>query len=95
MQTFFFFELSFIFISGLICFCFSGIFVYLNYLVPATRQEILEILLNGLKRLEYRGYDSAGKFGAFGMILVLRSSYANLWTVVETHVKYMYTHHNV
>ncbi|XP_064599954.1 glutamine--fructose-6-phosphate aminotransferase [isomerizing] 1-like isoform X2 [Liolophura sinensis] len=37
-----------------------GIFVYLNYLVPATRQEILEILLNGLKRLEYRGYDSAG-----------------------------------
>ena len=37
-----------------------GIFAYLNYLVPAKRKEILEILINGLKRLEYRGYDSAG-----------------------------------
>jgi len=37
-----------------------GIFAYLNYLTPKTRQEILELLVNGLKRLEYRGYDSAG-----------------------------------
>ncbi|KAK6187460.1 hypothetical protein SNE40_005485 [Patella caerulea] len=37
-----------------------GIFAYLNYLVPATRKEILDILINGLKRQEYRGYDSAG-----------------------------------
>ncbi|XP_045211628.1 glutamine--fructose-6-phosphate aminotransferase [isomerizing] 2-like isoform X8 [Mercenaria mercenaria] len=37
-----------------------GIFAYLNYLVPATRKEILEILITGLKRMEYRGYDSAG-----------------------------------
>uniref|UniRef100_A0A0B7AXZ5 glutamine--fructose-6-phosphate transaminase (isomerizing) n=1 Tax=Arion vulgaris TaxID=1028688 RepID=A0A0B7AXZ5_9EUPU len=37
-----------------------GIFAYLNYEVPATRQEILQKLINGLKRLEYRGYDSAG-----------------------------------
>ncbi|XP_048256809.1 glutamine--fructose-6-phosphate aminotransferase [isomerizing] 2-like isoform X5 [Haliotis rufescens] len=37
-----------------------GIFAYLNYLVPSTRREILDILINGLKRLEYRGYDSAG-----------------------------------
>ncbi|XP_033733993.1 glutamine--fructose-6-phosphate aminotransferase [isomerizing] 2-like isoform X3 [Pecten maximus] len=37
-----------------------GIFAYLNYLVPVTRKEILAILINGLKRLEYRGYDSAG-----------------------------------
>nr|XP_034311735.1 glutamine--fructose-6-phosphate aminotransferase [isomerizing] 1 isoform X8 [Crassostrea gigas] len=37
-----------------------GIFAYLNYLVPAKRKEILEILVNGLKRMEYRGYDSAG-----------------------------------
>ncbi|XP_055875557.1 glutamine--fructose-6-phosphate aminotransferase [isomerizing] 2-like isoform X2 [Biomphalaria glabrata] len=37
-----------------------GIFAYLNYLVPATRKEILDILINGLKRMEYRGYDSAG-----------------------------------
>ncbi|TPP58712.1 Glucosamine--fructose-6-phosphate aminotransferase [isomerizing] 2 [Fasciola gigantica] len=39
---------------------FSGIFAYLNYRVPVTRQEVIDILLNGLHRLEYRGYDSAG-----------------------------------
>ncbi|KAK5910304.1 hypothetical protein CesoFtcFv8_004150 [Champsocephalus esox] len=37
-----------------------GIFAYLNYHVPRTRRDILEILLKGLHRLEYRGYDSAG-----------------------------------
>ncbi|GAB6028469.1 Glutamine--fructose-6-phosphate aminotransferase [isomerizing] 2 [Chamberlinius hualienensis] len=37
-----------------------GIFAYLNYLTPRTRQEILEFLIKGLQRLEYRGYDSAG-----------------------------------
>ncbi|PAA70202.1 hypothetical protein BOX15_Mlig020340g1 [Macrostomum lignano] len=37
-----------------------GIFAYLNYLSPATREAVLKILINGLKRLEYRGYDSAG-----------------------------------
>uniref|UniRef100_A0A8C8DQ53 glutamine--fructose-6-phosphate transaminase (isomerizing) n=1 Tax=Oryzias sinensis TaxID=183150 RepID=A0A8C8DQ53_9TELE len=36
------------------------IFAYLNYHVPRTRREILEILIKGLQRLEYRGYDSAG-----------------------------------
>ncbi|KAF5296044.1 hypothetical protein FQA39_LY12666 [Lamprigera yunnana] len=36
------------------------IFAYLNYLTPKSRKEILELLVNGLKRLEYRGYDSAG-----------------------------------
>ncbi|KAJ9601401.1 hypothetical protein L9F63_000425, partial [Diploptera punctata] len=36
------------------------IFAYLNYLTPKTRREILDLLVNGLKRLEYRGYDSAG-----------------------------------
>lgn len=38
----------------------SGIFAYLNYLTPKTRREVLECLVSGLKRLEYRGYDSAG-----------------------------------
>lgn len=38
----------------------SGIFAYLNYLTPKTRKEILDLLVTGLKRLEYRGYDSAG-----------------------------------
>lgn len=37
-----------------------GIFAYLNYLEPRTKQEILECLIKGLQRLEYRGYDSAG-----------------------------------
>lgn len=37
-----------------------GIFAYLNHLVPKKRKEICDILLNGLARLEYRGYDSAG-----------------------------------
>jgi len=37
-----------------------GIFAYLNHLTPKTRNEILEVLIKGLQRLEYRGYDSAG-----------------------------------
>ncbi|CDQ84713.1 unnamed protein product [Oncorhynchus mykiss] len=37
-----------------------GIFAYLNYCVPRTRKEIFETLVKGLRRLEYRGYDSAG-----------------------------------
>lgn len=40
----------------------SGIFAYINYLEPKTRKEILEFLIKGLQRLEYRGYDSAGLF---------------------------------
>lgn len=37
-----------------------GIFAYLNYLTPKKRSEIIELLIRGLERLEYRGYDSAG-----------------------------------
>ncbi|KAL3319049.1 Glutamine--fructose-6-phosphate aminotransferase [isomerizing] 2 [Cichlidogyrus casuarinus] len=37
-----------------------GIFAYLSYLTPTELDSVLETLLNGLKRLEYRGYDSAG-----------------------------------
>ncbi|GAB7337659.1 hypothetical protein MBLNU457_g2954t1 [Dothideomycetes sp. NU457] len=37
-----------------------GIFGYVNYLVDKERREILAYLVNGLSRLEYRGYDSAG-----------------------------------
>ena len=37
-----------------------GIFAYLNYLTPKTRKEVLDFLITGLERLEYRGYDSAG-----------------------------------
>lgn len=55
----------------------SGIFAYLNYLTPKTRREILELLVTGLKRLEYRGYDSAGvaidSNDGHNMLLVKRS----------------------
>ena len=37
-----------------------GIFAYLNYNVSRERRYILEVLLNGLRSLEYRGYDSSG-----------------------------------
>ncbi|KAJ9668841.1 glutamine--fructose-6-phosphate transaminase (isomerizing) [Coniosporium apollinis] len=37
-----------------------GIFGYINYLVEKDRKYILDTLVNGLSRLEYRGYDSAG-----------------------------------
>lgn len=37
-----------------------GIIAYLNHAVAKSRQEILKILIDGLHRLEYRGYDSAG-----------------------------------
>ncbi|KZF24657.1 glucosamine-fructose-6-phosphate aminotransferase [Xylona heveae TC161] len=37
-----------------------GIFGYVNYLVEKDRRYILNTLVNGLSRLEYRGYDSAG-----------------------------------
>jgi len=38
----------------------KGIFGYLNYLVKRDRRFIADILMNGLHRLEYRGYDSSG-----------------------------------
>lgn len=37
-----------------------GIFAYLNFNVNRDRSYIIQVLFNGLRRLEYRGYDSAG-----------------------------------
>ena len=37
-----------------------GIFAYCNHQTEKSRSEILQVLLGGLSRLEYRGYDSAG-----------------------------------
>ena len=37
-----------------------GIFGYYNYDVARDRATILSFLINGLRRLEYRGYDSSG-----------------------------------
>ncbi|KAM9900874.1 hypothetical protein OXX79_004869 [Metschnikowia pulcherrima] len=38
----------------------DGIFGYVNFLVDKTRGEIIDNLIEGLSRLEYRGYDSTG-----------------------------------
>ncbi|OAG31424.1 glucosamine--fructose-6-phosphate aminotransferase (isomerizing) [Nematocida displodere] len=46
-----------------------GIFGYGNYNKSKTKCEILKILGTGLKRLEYRGYDSAG------MAIVVNDNY--------------------
>ncbi|VDK40298.1 unnamed protein product [Taenia asiatica] len=35
----------------------------MNYNTPVSRKQISDILINGLRRLEYRGYDSAGISG--------------------------------
>ena len=40
--------------------CRCGIVAYLNHQTEKTRREIIKILIDGLRRLEYRGYDSAG-----------------------------------
>jgi glutamine---fructose-6-phosphate transaminase (isomerizing) len=37
-----------------------GIFGYCHYGVPVPRRKVIQTLVNGLRRLEYRGYDSAG-----------------------------------
>lgn len=37
-----------------------GIFGYVNFLVDKSRGDIMDTLLDGLQRLEYRGYDSSG-----------------------------------
>lgn len=37
-----------------------GIFGYANYGICSDTHQVLNILVNGLRRLEYRGYDSAG-----------------------------------
>ena len=70
---------------GIFLFVFVGIFAYLNFLTPKSRQEILEMLLKGLQRLEYRGYDSAGKEGGFvGVGQILESDGRPLTTTDST-----------
>ena len=68
---------------------FSGIFAYLNHLTPKSRREILELLVGGLKRLEYRGYDSAGK-----VFFDMKTSFAELLNV-KVFSKKRYDHFKV
>ncbi|KAJ1919974.1 glutamine--fructose-6-phosphate transaminase (isomerizing) [Mycoemilia scoparia] len=37
-----------------------GIFAYLSYFTETNRRQILDTLIKGIARMEYRGYDSAG-----------------------------------
>ena len=55
-----------------------GIFAYLNFNCPKTRDDILRILVGGLKRLEYRGYDSAGIVFETGFEFIKRKFDNNL-----------------
>lgn len=50
---------------------FLGIFAYLNFCVPRKRKYILELLISGLQRLEYRGYDSAGSCVLFVVLFTV------------------------
>ena len=38
-----------------------GIFAYLSYFAETDRRYIVDTLIKGIARMEYRGYDSAGK----------------------------------
>ncbi len=62
--------------SGTASLSLKGIFAYLNYQVPRTRKKIFETLVKGLQRLEYRGYDSAGK--ALGFTALLTCTYTHM-----------------
>ena len=55
-----------------------GIFAYVNFQVPKSRKFILETLVKGLQRLEYRGYDSAGKTNCVSYFYVKRQRYVVL-----------------
>jgi glucosamine--fructose-6-phosphate aminotransferase (isomerizing) len=68
-----------------------GIFAYLNYGVPRDRRYILEALYKGLRRLEYRGYDSAGlsidsagphELAAFLPSLATQHDNAQYWPII-------------
>lgn len=43
----------------------AGIFAYCSFLCERDRKHVCEVLCNALARMEYRGYDSAGKLTLF------------------------------
>ena len=53
-------------------------------MTPRAREEILSILLNGLKRLEYRGYDSAGYYSVISYFSVV-TVYMMAYFTANTH----------
>eukprot|EP01111_Echinosteliopsis_oligospora_P004409 TRINITY_DN170_c1_g1_i1.p1 TRINITY_DN170_c1_g1~~TRINITY_DN170_c1_g1_i1.p1 ORF type:complete len:670 (-),score=133.96 TRINITY_DN170_c1_g1_i1:282-2291(-) len=65
-----------------------GIFGYLNYGTPRSREYLCNILISGLRRLEYRGYDSAGlcvdAVDRTPAIFKIKGNVNNLETLVKT-----------
>ena len=53
-----------------------GIFGYLGPAHGSSTREVVDALLTGLKRLEYRGYDSAGVAFDAKDIVVIKGMYA-------------------
>jgi glucosamine--fructose-6-phosphate aminotransferase (isomerizing) len=52
-----------------------GIFAVASFGVPLSVEQLIEFLINGLRRLEYRGYDSAGvSFMQSGKTFILRET---------------------
>ena len=47
-------------IARRVCYVVCGIFGFYTFGAHHSRQEVVDCLLHGLERLEYRGYDSAG-----------------------------------
>jgi glucosamine--fructose-6-phosphate aminotransferase (isomerizing) len=61
-----------------------GIFGYVNYNHKVTQRFVLQTLIGGLQRLEYRGYDSAGLcIGSKPHVFRVCGNVANLNSVVE------------
>lgn len=56
------------------------------------RRNAAPIVLNGLKHLEYRGYDSVGFVGAYKGSLIVKK---NVGKVNEVHAKLNFLEHNV
>lgn len=84
-----------------------GIFGFITYLTDRTRADILKVTLDGLSRLEYRGYDSAGiaidgdkkrevlAFKTVGKTKLLRekidAAHLNLSKVFQSHAAIAHT----
>lgn len=67
----------------------------MNYMTPKSRAEVLELLVNGLKRLEYRGYDSTGVAidGPNTKDIVMIKSVGKVKVLEDAIAKSMNNHH--
>src|SRR5699024_4447828 len=60
-----------------------GIVGYIGSSVKASEHQALDVLMEGLRRLEYRGYDSAGVATVAGGVLQSRKRSGKLLNLVE------------